>query len=638
MTLRTAALALVCVALAASSGAASPRTITFPGIGARGVFDPSLEAAGDRIWMSYSAVEEPADTPCASTIERVETRLAYSDDHGSTWTDAGLVNAAQPLCLPAPASVGVRVNEVSTLVRDPAAPAAARWKLLWHHYLWVRDSRQGNRRFEHGWIGLREASTPGGLARAPERKLFVGSAYEAVDDPVAGPPLVRLDRLHSALAGCLAFTEPGALATRRGLYVALRCVSPRTQKLVLLERGARWRYVGTIADDLTAPELFLSKGRAYLIATALDAGRYDGCRLSSIDLSTGSLGRLLIEVSGTPGSFNGACGWEPTASSGGILLSEVRADGRFQIVRTTKGFASPLPPGTHEVELAFDGRDRSYLVTVPPQARSGRRLPLVLNFHGGGSDARAQRRYTRMDEVARREGFLVVYPSGTGRSRHNLTWNAGTCCGYAQLHEVDDVGFALAVLDDLDRRLAIDRRRVYATGISNGGMMAYRLAVEAARRIAAIAPVAGGMVVTDFEPARPVPVMHFHSVDDPRAPFEGGPGGHPGIVHPSIPGVVTRWARFDGCRSKPRVVRALRDGGQTATELRYGSCRAGSEVVLWKLTGAGHVWPGAAETAATRARLGPGTTLVDANDELWRFFSRHPLPPTDGGDSSGVAY
>ena len=287
---------------------------------------------------------------------------------------------------------------------------------------------------------------------------------------------------------------------------------------------------------------------------------------------------------------------------------------------------TPLPPGTHEIALRYDGRDRSYLVTIPPQARKGRPLPVVLNFHGGGSDAGGERHYTRMDDLAGRQGFVAVYPNGAGTFSHFLTWNAGTCCGYAQEHNVDDVGFALAVLDDLARRLEIDSRRVYATGISNGGMMAYRLAVEASRRIAAIAPVAGGMVVTSFRPTRPVPVMHFHSVDDPRAPFEGGPGFNPGIVHPNIESVIARWARFDGCDPMPRAAARRRGAGQTATELRYGGCRGATDVVLWKLTGAGHVWPGGRDTVLTRARLGPGTALVDANAQMWRFFMGHPLP------------
>jgi polyhydroxybutyrate depolymerase len=162
-----------------------------------------------------------------------------------------------------------------------------------------------------------------------------------------------------------------------------------------------------------------------------------------------------------------------------------------------------------------------------------------------------------MDTAATRYDFVVVYPNGTGVLRNALLRNAGTCCGYAQTHDVDDVGFTLAVIDDVARRLPVDRRRVFATGMSNGAMMAYRLAVEASGKIAAIAPVAGGMVVESFCASRPVPVMHFHSIDDPRALYKGGlgpsfPGTNTHVLHPSIQKVIAEWARFDGAR-RPRA-------------------------------------------------------------------------------------
>ena len=151
-----------------------------------------------------------------------------------------------------------------------------------------------------------------------------------------------------------------------------------------------------------------------------------------------------------------------------------------------------LAPGDHRVTLQHGGRQRSYIVHVPPAAREGRPLPVVLNFHGGGGNAEAQQKYSRMDALADAEGFLVVYPDGTGRMADKLlTWNAGTCCAYSVTNNVDDVGFTLALLADLEARQPVDRRRVYATGLSNGAMMAWRLAVEASDRIAAIAPVAG---------------------------------------------------------------------------------------------------------------------------------------------------
>jgi polyhydroxybutyrate depolymerase len=293
--------------------------------------------------------------------------------------------------------------------------------------------------------------------------------------------------------------------------------------------------------------------------------------------------------------------------------------------------ASAFTPGTHDVSLRFDHRARSYRVFIPRVARGAQPLPVVINLHGGGSNAAQEERFSQMDALAEKKGFIVVYPNGTGIFRRFLlTWNAGTCCGYAQKHGIDDVGFILAVLDDVERRAAVDHRRVSATGMSNGAMMAYRLGAEAADRIAAIAPVSGGMVVTSFHPSRPLPVMHFHSVDDPRALFAGGlgapfPGTDNRVLHPSIEAVIARWARFDGCPAAPRAGPTVARDGQTATRIAFTPCRAGSEVVLWKLTGSGHVWPGGQQDVPERL-LGRPTKVIDANALMWQFFVAHPLP------------
>jgi polyhydroxybutyrate depolymerase len=291
-----------------------------------------------------------------------------------------------------------------------------------------------------------------------------------------------------------------------------------------------------------------------------------------------------------------------------------------------------LAPGDHDLTLRHGGRDRTWIVHVPPGAAAGAPLPVVLVFHGGGGNAHGQQAWSRLDAIADREGFLAVYPDGTGRfGRRLLTWNAGSCCGYARDNGVDDVGFVLALLDDLATRTAVDRRRVYATGMSNGAMMSYRLAAEASDRIAAVAPVAGAMVMTPPPPARSVPVMHIHSVDDPRAPYAGGPGPlFPflrRVEHPPVERTITWWVEQDGCARTPHVEVPRRDQtGDTATRVVYAPCRDGAEVVLWKLTGAGHVWPGAPPTYA-RWLLGPPTRVVDASAEMWAFFRRFALPP-----------
>jgi polyhydroxybutyrate depolymerase len=257
----------------------------------------------------------------------------------------------------------------------------------------------------------------------------------------------------------------------------------------------------------------------------------------------------------------------------------------------------------------------------------------VLNFHGGGGNARAHQEYVRMDALADREHFLVVYPDGSGRMPGKLlTWNAGTCCGMAAATQVDDVGFVRALLDDLAARQPYDPARVYATGHSNGAMMSYRLAAELSERIAAVAPVAGSMVLARFAPGRPVPILHIHSVDDPRALYAGGlgppfPMTSSRVLHPPVEERLAEWARVNGCKAGPEPVERREwtsPAGSTHSATLYAWSGCGAETLLWKLTGAGHVWPGSVRDTMTRL-LGPGTQVIDANGEMWRFFSRHRI-------------
>jgi polyhydroxybutyrate depolymerase len=142
------------------------------------------------------------------------------------------------------------------------------------------------------------------------------------------------------------------------------------------------------------------------------------------------------------------------------------------------------------------------------------------------------------------------------------------------------------------------------------------------------------MVVTSFHPSRPVAVMHFHSTDDPRARYAGGlgppfPGTSHRETHPSIESVISTWAAFDGCpatgRSGGTIVGRGHNAGETATRISHSPCSAGTEVVLWKLTGSGHVWPGGKQDV-NQALLGRPTSIVDADALMWQFFRQHPLP------------
>ena len=170
--------------------------------------------------------------------------------------------------------------------------------------------------------------------------------------------------------------------------------------------------------------------------------------------------------------------------------------------------------------------------------------------------------------------------------------------------------------------------------------MAYRLAVDASKRVAAVASVAGQVMVTDFDPGRPVAVMEFHSVDDPRALYDGGlglpfPGTNIQNQFHSVQEGIDRWVDYDGCRRRPKTGPTEQgqpgtgDEGETATRISYAPCKQDVEVALWKLTGSGHVWPGTPIDVSGTPRgavLGEPTRIVDANELMWEFFSQHRLP------------
>lgn len=291
-----------------------------------------------------------------------------------------------------------------------------------------------------------------------------------------------------------------------------------------------------------------------------------------------------------------------------------------------RGAGTGLAPGTHERSVDSGGRARSYLVHVP--AKLPEEAPVVLAFHGGGSNAEVMRRYSGLDATADAEGFVAVYPSGSGRLEGALTWNGGSCCGHARRREVDDVAFVAALLDDLGAVMRIDRRRVFATGISNGGILAYRLACELSDRIAAIAPVAASLEVTSCRPGRAVPVIHVHGTEDEFIDYGGGAGPRSitGTLFASPVASVRRLAEIDGCEGEPlRSALPDRDPEDGTRVIResYGGCREGAAVELYTIEGGGHTWPGHGSRAAF---LGRNSRDVDVNDLMWAFFEAHPMP------------
>ena len=228
---------------------------------------------------------------------------------------------------------------------------------------------------------------------------------------------------------------------------------------------------------------------------------------------------------------------------------------------------------------------------VPAGYVATKPTPTVVAFHGYSSNAQEQEGLSRMSEVADEKGFIVVYPQGLNYpdtlrkpdagNDDTQSWNAGGCCGPAQIYNVDDVGFMEALFAELDTRVCVDTRRTYATGLSNGAFFAYRLACERAARFAAIAPVAGMENVITCEPGRPVPVMHFHGTADATIPYDGGviPFGRP---YPSAPATVAKWAERNGCNGP--LQQTYQQGDSTC--VTHSGCDA--PATLCTIQGGGH--------------------------------------------------
>ena len=169
---------------------------------------------------------------------------------------------------------------------------------------------------------------------------------------------------------------------------------------------------------------------------------------------------------------------------------------------------------------------RTYIVHIPKGYDPKKPAPVVLALHGAAMNGSMMVWFTGLNKKSDKAGFIVVYPSGTGTGPF-LTWNAGGFKGKMAEGKADDVAFIGKLLDDLGTVVKVDEKRVYACGMSNGGMMCYRLAAELSDRIAAIAPVAGTIAIDESKPKRPVPVIHFHGTKDTFVPFEMAKGKTP---------------------------------------------------------------------------------------------------------------
>jgi polyhydroxybutyrate depolymerase len=285
--------------------------------------------------------------------------------------------------------------------------------------------------------------------------------------------------------------------------------------------------------------------------------------------------------------------------------------------------ASPnLPVGETTRKLTHDGLERSYILYAPSSINWSQPTPLVFVFHGGTGNAESAIRMSGFNQVADQNGFLLVYPNGTGRLSDDklLTWNGGDCCGFAQQKNVDDVGFVRAIVADLQSLAKIDAKRIYASGMSNGGILSQRLACEAADIFAAIAPVAGTLNFSPCNPSQPISVIEFHGTSDQHIPYDGGfgPESLVNVNFASVQSSVKFWASFNRCESQPQT-----NSFNDIQHEVWAGCTTSTSVELYTVIGGGHAWPGG---APGRTEADQPTQTISASQLIWNFFIAHPKP------------
>lgn len=263
--------------------------------------------------------------------------------------------------------------------------------------------------------------------------------------------------------------------------------------------------------------------------------------------------------------------------------------------------SAPIQPMDAERTLSVNSLQRSYLIYIPPGLNDQQHVPLVFIFHGFGESGILARTYTRLDEIASANGFVLVYPNGSGPSGA-FSWNGAGCCGYADENQVDDLAFVRAIIADVRTLVSIDDKRIYAAGFSNGALLAYRLACEMSDTFAAIAPVGGLLLYNPCAPKQPVSVLHIHGLQDTRVPFTNS-----GQPFPSGEQSVAIWVALNGCTG-PQIVEQT----EFLTHTSYGPCAPGIAVELYTLN-IGHAWPSS-------------LTIAPLSQTVWNFFATHPKP------------
>lgn len=276
-----------------------------------------------------------------------------------------------------------------------------------------------------------------------------------------------------------------------------------------------------------------------------------------------------------------------------------------------------LAAGDYTFAVTIEGNKRAYLAHIPAQAHANQALPMVLVLHGGMGNMQVQANEGFYHQISASDhyGYIAVFPNGYSRFPGGkfATWNAGNCCGSAVKKQSDDVAVIRAIIQDMKQRAPVDSKRIFVDGMSNGGMMSYRLACELSETISAIAAVAGTDNTQHCNPRRPVAVLHIHAKDDDHVPFNGGKGRQSlvDVNFTSVPATMNKWVKLN--RAQPQAERILEVPGAYCDIHRGGL----APVQLCVTETGGHSWPGGSKPRGGEAV----SSAISANDVIWQFFN-----------------
>ena len=270
--------------------------------------------------------------------------------------------------------------------------------------------------------------------------------------------------------------------------------------------------------------------------------------------------------------------------------------------------------------IDHEGLERTYFVHLPASYNTSISYPLIFAMHGGGLlGYKGIEGQSQLSQLSDSENFIVVYPEGL-KTLGFRTWNAGDCCPSATLLETDDIGFINSLLEKLKIELSINSKKVYATGFSNGGQMAYKLANRFPNKFAAVSAVAGVLQDFPFNPSRKVPIIHFHSYQDLTAPYNAGLSNAPNINNnfPSVDSTMRIIANNYNCSL---IKKTIFSNTNTYDFFRYSDCDNNVRIELYVSQDGGHTWPGG--KALTNNEI---TNHFNASSIMWEFFKNYELP------------